>query len=149
MKIISLDKIYDTDIYNRARVIDEMSLSDFEDRLKIVIAANYSKETIEDWFKAIGIQYDSLMVTKNNVIYTVDGEELTLTELSHGERYLLFLMACKVTDDVVIAQSLLEVLGHRLRMVLYEQLYDYTNLIIATLNAYPPEYLIKFKVERV
>lgn len=149
MKIIRLDKLRHTDLYRRSRVIKEMSLKDFDDRLKIVEAAKHSNETMEKWFKAIGVQYDTLHVTKANVLYTVGDVELTLTELSHGERYLLFLIACKVTNDVIIAESLLEILGYRLRRVLYEQLRDYDNLIIATLNAYPPEYLIQYKVERV
>ena len=91
---------------------------------------------MEKWFKIIGIKYDSISINGNAILYKVGDKELGLSDLSSGERLILYLLACKVSDKPIVVQSLFERLGNRLEQVVYDNLLDYKSLTVILYNAY-------------
>lgn len=86
-------------------------------------------------FKIVGIKFDHINVMmKSCISYSVDGLDLTLADLSSGERFVLYLLACKKLKEEVLAIALFEVLGDRLMNVVYDYLTDYDSLIILLMN---------------
>lgn len=149
MRLVDFDNIKNIDIFNKAKVIKRATLTNYNDRIKILKAANYSTDIIKKWFNIIGIRFDTVIIEGNTISYIVDNNKLSLTDLSHGERYLLILLALKANNEKVIAESLFEVIGTKLRKVAVKNLADYENLLVITYNAYPPKELLPYRLEEL
>lgn len=149
MKIIRYDNIKDNKILNHADIIKRMDFTELDDRLKVLDAVNHSEEEARKLFDTIGIKYDSLRIGYGNIFYTIGEIELCLLDLSHGERYLMYLIVCSKTNEPVVAYSFLEILGAPLRKVVEKTLSNYENLIIVLFSAYVSDGLRQYKVEEI
>lgn len=62
--------------------------------------------------------------------------------MSSGERFVLYLIACKINNISVLAISLFERIGDRLMNMVYNELGDYDNLTVLWVNAsYPKSFM--------
>lgn len=86
-----------------------------------------SLDTIKNWFDTIGIDYDSISIENRSIIYCTSGNRMSLCDLSHGERFLLYILAGKSIEKRIIALGLFEILGSRLLEVAERNLKDYNN----------------------
>lgn len=136
MRIIKIQDIKDDSILLSKTVIDGVTFLIYQECLEVVQAANFELCTVEKWFKIIGIKYDSISINGNAILYKVGDKELGLSDLSSGERLILYLLACKVSDKPIVVQSLFERLGNRLEQVVYDNLLDYKSLTVILYNAY-------------
>lgn len=133
MKIIDIKNVDDS-IFQKNNLIKGVSFLDMEDCMFIYTASKGSISVIKSWFDKIGVIYDSIYFVGKMVVYTVQNVELTLSNLSSGERYILYLLACKNVNKKVIAVSLFERLGSRLEHVVYNEFKDYDFLVVITYN---------------
>jgi hypothetical protein len=149
MKIIYVDDIKDQSILKRIETINGVYFMDKEQCNVIISAANNSIDTLKEWFNIIGIQYDNIKIINENIVYTVNKKDLYLADLSSGERYILYLLACKQLNANIIAEGLLERLGNRLRNVVKEHLTNYSNLIVVYYNSYINSEFEKYAVKEI
>lgn len=117
-------------------IVDGVSFLDSKQTSLVYKACNGSKDTLCNLFHRVGIKFDDINILQEDYIsYCVNGEILPLSKLSSGERFVLYLVACKKTNTPVLAVGLFERLGNRLADIVYEELRDYANLIILWSNA--------------
>lgn len=117
-------------------VVNGVSFLDLKQIALVYKACGGNKEMLCDLFHRVGIKFDDINILQEDYIsYCVNGKMLPLSKLSSGERFILYLIACKVTDTSVLAVGLLERLGDQLMDVVYKELKDYNNLIILWVNA--------------
>lgn len=70
-------------------------------------------------FHQIGVKFDKIQIMEEGYIaYSVNGKVLSLSKLSSGERFILYLLACKILNKKVLAIELFERLGKRLTDVI-------------------------------
>lgn len=135
MKIIKYQDIKDDGIFQKKEVISDINFLTSEEGMEVLQAANSDINTLEKWFYIIGIKHDSIKINGQQIVYSVGNVELSLAQLSSGERILLYLLACKVSNKPIIVKSLFERMGNRLENVVYNNLTDYENLTIILYNA--------------
>lgn len=133
MKILDI-KYVDDKLLNSESVKDEVLFLNSDECRFIYEASNGNITTVENWFKVIGIKHDNIYFTGKFLVYRKDGVDLTLPDLSSGERFVLYLLACKEVGRKVIALSLLERLGGRLEHIVYNEFKDDDFLTIITYN---------------
>lgn len=149
MKIVKYKDISDDSILQTMTVISGVTFLIKEQCMEVLNAADNSKDKLKQWFDIIGIKYDELNVEGKNINYIVNNTELSLSDLSSGERLLLYLLACKISNKPLVVKSLFERLGNRLEQVVFENLSDYTNLIVIVYNAYPKKEFEQFFVKEI
>lgn len=119
----------------KGEIVDGVSFLESDQMAIVYEACNGSKEKVAEMFKKIGIKFERINVVMRSCIsYSVDGIDLTLADLSSGERFVLFLMACKKLKEEVLAIGLFEILGDRLMDVVYEELRYYSGLTVLLFN---------------
>ena len=133
MKLINIKDVSDN-FLRQNYTINNVSFLDKDSCYFIYDSCNGDISVIKDWFNKIKIKHDSISFIGKFVVYTVDGEQLMLADLSAGERYLLYLLSCKYVNKCVIAKSLFERLGGTLEDFVYEEFKDYDNLTIIIYN---------------
>lgn len=150
MKIINNKYITNTQELLNYRVIDGISFLNRDDQKFIVDAANHNTDKIEEWFSIIGIKHDNISIMADNyVVYTVNNKTLMVSDLSSGERLLLYTLACReVNKQNIILKSLFERLGSRLTKVAEGILKDYNNVIVIWYNTRPLS-LKQFEVKEI
>ncbi|MCM1222807.1 MAG: hypothetical protein NC548_50955 [Lachnospiraceae bacterium] len=150
MKIINNKYITNTQELLNYRVIDGISFLNRDDQKFIVDAANHDIDKIKEWFNIIGIKRDDISIMADNyIVYTVNGKTLMISDLSSGERLLLYTLACReVNKQGIILKSLFERLGSRLTKVAEEVLKDYNNIIVIWYNTRPLS-LKQFEVKEI
>lgn len=110
----------------------------FNDKYEIDIILKACKKNVnilKEWFDIIQIKYDTLEIVGGRlVVYTVNGVELGLQDLSAGEQTLLYMLAYKALGNKLLVYGILERLGERLTKVLVEQFkeYDLTILMVGS-----------------
>lgn len=120
----------------KGEIVDGVSFLESDQIANVYKACDGDKEMVCDLFRRVGIKFESINVMlKSCISYSVNGVDLTLADLSAGERFLLYLLTCKVLKEEVLAVGLFEILGSRLMNVVYEELRDYENLTILLFNA--------------
>lgn len=118
-------------------VVNGVSFLDSDQIAFIYRVCDSNVPELSTMFNKIGIKFDKIQIMQEDYIaYSVDGKILSLSKLSSGERFILYLMACKKVDISVLAIGLFERLGKRLTDVVYEELRDYRNLIVLLSNVY-------------
>lgn len=148
MKIIRIDNIKDDTILQRMSYINGVTFLDIDQRKTVIDACNKDVNTLKSWFKIIKINYNDIVIHDNDVSYSVNNtSDLTLSDLSSGEKFLLYLLACKATEQPLIAAGLFERLGSRLEGVATNIIKDYDKLILIYYNAYLPMEIRQFEVE--
>lgn len=110
----------------------------FNDKYEIDIILKACKKNVDilkEWFNIIQIKYDTLEIVGGRlIVYTINGVELGLQDLSAGEQTLLYMLAYKTLGDKLLVHGILERLGERLTKVLVEQFkeYDLTILMVGS-----------------
>lgn len=135
MHIVNISDIKDDSILQKTNYINGIDFLDGDQCNFIVNAAENNIKTIESWFNILGIKYDNVYIINNNIRYTIGSSELSLSGLSSGERYLLYLLAGKKIEKQIVAGGLFERLGSKYAELVIEQFKDYNNLTIITYNA--------------
>lgn len=144
-KLINIEDV-DKDFLRRNYNIDNVSFLAMEDCSFVYNSCNGDMDAIRGWFDKIGIKYDSLSFVGELLVYSINGKQLLLSDLSSGERYLLFLLACKNVNRKVVALSLFERLGGRLEDLVYNEFKDYDNLTVIIFNfIIKPEFRYLYK----
>jgi hypothetical protein len=149
MRIVRIKDVKDDTVFQRMETLDEVNLTDWEERNTIFEACKGDINIITEWFNTIGIKYDSIEIRNNKIHYIINNIELDLFDLSHGERMLLYLIACKQFNKKVAIKGLFERLGTRLTNVVAETLLDYENLIIVLYNVNLDDCFEKYMVEEL
>lgn len=118
-------------------VVNGISFLDSDQVAFIYKVCNGNMLNLGTMFNQIGIKFDRIQIMQEDYIaYSVNNKTLSLSKLSSGERFILFLMACKKIDASVLAIGLFERLGKRLTDVVYNNLIDYNNLVVLLSNVY-------------
>lgn len=118
-----------------------------EEIMTIINACDHDEETLKDWINILGVNCQSVKILNVGIIFTVDNTDLLISELSSGERMILYIIACKKLNKKLVIHSLFERLGRRLRDVLDDVAYDYENLIVVLYNSGVTEKLRKCLME--
>lgn len=139
MKIIDIDNIKDSSVFGKQQNVNGVSFLNKSEIDIVLKAANNDVNTIRNWFDIINIRYDKLYLVAKMPVYIVDGEELFLSNLSSGERFLLYIIACKQLEMQIVAKGLFERLDSKLTPNIIELLRCYKNLTVITYNRYPIE----------
>lgn len=147
MKIVKYTDISDRKL-RTSNCIDGVTFL-LSDEHELVKEAAVNVETIKKWFDIVGIKYDNINMIGNRFIYNIGDKQMDLSELSSGERYIIYLLACKKLGKHVIAQGLFERMGSRLEGVIFNNLMDYENLIVVTYNAILTKEFKEYMVEEV
>lgn len=136
MRIRSID-CFDDYIKFNGIIVDGVSFLDSDQIALLYHAVNGNISELHTMFHQIGVVFDDIVTFREDYIsYSVKNHVLSLSKLSSGERFLLFLLACKKLNMMVIAIGLFERLGKRLINVVYDNLQDYNNLIILLVNTH-------------
>ncbi len=147
MKIIDVENIKDASVFRKTHTVDGITFLSIDECKVVLEASNNNLETIKKWFDLIGVKYDDININNGTYItYSVNKNVLQLADLSSGERYILYLMACKSLNKKVIANGLFERLCSRLQKVVCNELVDYDNLIVVYYNDFPiklKNYIVK------
>lgn len=140
MRIIDVENIKDSSVFRKTHTIDGVTFLNIDECNLVLEASNNNLDVIKGWFDLIGIKYQDIVINNgNHIIYFVNNHSLQLADLSSGERYILYLIACKKLKKKVIANGLFERLCSRLQKVVCNELADYDNLIVVYYNDYPVE----------
>mgnify|MGYP001129350366 CR=1 FL=1 len=119
----------------KGEIVDGVSFLVSDQIVNVYDACCGDIDKLINMFKIVGVKFDHINVMmKSCISYSVDGLDLTLADLSSGERFVLYLLACKKLKEEVLAIGLFEILGSRLMNVVYEELRDYENLTILLFN---------------
>lgn len=133
MKIVNFKNI-SNEFIRRNYVIDNVSFLSRDECTFIYNSCDKDINILKCWFDKIGIVYNNLFFIGDSVFYTIDNMQFCLSDLSSGERYLLYLMACKKVNKEVVALSLFERLGGALEDVVYNEFKDYNNLTVVVFS---------------
>lgn len=118
-------------------VINGVSFLDSDQVAFIYKVCDGDMSNLCSMFNQIGIKFDSIQIMQEDYIaYSVNNKTLSLSKLSSGERFILYLLACKKVDISVLAIGLFERLGKRLTDVVYDNFLDYNNLVVLLSNVY-------------
>ncbi len=149
MRIIDVEDIKDASVFRKTYTVDGITFLSLDECKVVLEASNNNLETIKKWFDLIGVKYDDININNGTYItYSVNKNILQLADLSSGERYVLYLMACKNLKKKVIANGLFERLCSRLQKVVCNELADYDNLVVVYYNDFPIE-LKEYIVEEI
>lgn len=148
MRIIRINDIKDITIFQRLHTVNNITFLQHE-QIHLVIDAANDVDTLKMYFDKVGIKYDDLMIAQGIIMYCVDGVWLPISELSGGERYILYLLACKKSELKVIAHGLFECLGDRLTNIALNEFSDYKNLIIVQYNYVLSGNMLKYVVKEI
>ena len=129
MKIIDIRYVDDSVFMNKS-VKNNVLFLNSDDCKFIYEASNGNIDVIKNWFNIIGVCYDDVYFIGKLLVYKVDDVVLALPDLSSGERFILYLLACKYVNKEVIVVSLFERLGSRLERVVYNEFKDYDLLTV-------------------
>jgi len=136
MHIRSIEHFSDYVSFN-GNVLNGVSFLDSDQVALIYNVCNGSALELNIMFNQIGVKFDDISIMREDYIaYSVNDKVLSLSKLSSGERFILFLMACKKMNSPVLAIGLFERLSKRLTDVVYNNFKDYDNLIILLSNVY-------------
>ena len=113
MHIVNISDIKDDSILQKTNYINGIDFLDGDQCNFIVNAAKNNIETIKSWFNILGIKYNSVYIINNSIRYTIENNELSLSDLSSGERYILYLLAGKKIEKPIVAGGLFERLGSK------------------------------------
>lgn len=149
MKYIHIKNIKDDSILQKRDFISSVTFIDSDTCNTVAEACSHGVNTLKSWFNTIGIEYTKIIIVHNTIRYVVDGIVLSLSDLSSGERYMLYLLACKQLHKELIAGGLFERLGSRLETVATNIVKDYDELTIIVYNAYIPKELKQFEVKEI
>lgn len=130
MKIVNFRPDNPEHIELMGKAIKDVTFNDFEDREFILKTAGYSEETLKEWFDIIGIKYDDIKIEGHNMLYTCGGNALYLTDLSHAEKYLLYIIAMQKCNKTLIVNGIREFMGSRICKVLDSVAGDYDKLTV-------------------
>lgn len=140
MKIISITKV-DESIYNNDAYIKHSLFSKEEDFHFVYEVSGGDISVIKAWMDKIWIKYDTVYFINERVMYTINGVELTLSDLGSGERMLLYLLACKAAKKELIIGSLFERMGGKYEYFVYDEFKDEDFLTVIIFNyIIPREY---------
>lgn len=148
MKIIDIQSISNDCIFQKVQTVNGISFLDSE-QIMIVLDAVANKNTIKGWFDKIGINYSDIKLYNNMIFYKIKNQWLPISELSSGEKYLLYLFACKQLKREVIALGLFERIGGRLESVVLKELWDYRSLTIVVYNVILPKEFAPYYVKEI
>lgn len=98
---------------------------------KVLEACKHDANKLREWFDTIQINYDSLEIIENNyIVYYINGEKLSLQNLSSGEQTLLYMLAYKELNEPILVWALLERIGKRLADIIVKQFKNYDLTIV-------------------
>lgn len=116
-------------------IIDGVTFLNSKEISLIYKACDGSISKLCTLFNSIGIEYDKIdIMQKSYISYSIGENNLSLSQLSSGERFLLYLLACRETNTEIVAVGLFERLGDRLTEVVYDELRDFNGLTILLAN---------------
>lgn len=147
MKIYMEDDFNINEFYDSYEIKKEIRLVSPIEIENILKACNNDKLVLKKWIRLIGVDCDDVMILYNNAMYRLDDKLLALSQLSSGQRIMLYIIACKKLEKKLVIHGLFERIGTYLRGVLDDVVYDYENLVILLYNSGPTEKLSKFMVE--
>ena len=101
------------------------------DVVRNCIALN-NEEILQRFFDIIGIKYTA--IHPKYLAYEVNGEMLTLADLSSGERDYLYALCCKYSNTPFILIGTLERFDLNHRKSFLNELIDYENGYVVTMN---------------
>jgi len=91
-----------------------------------------NEEILQRFFDIIGIEYTA--IHPKYLAYEVNGEMLTLADLSSGERDYLYALCCKYSNTPFILIGTLERLDLKHRRSFLKELIDYENGYVVTMS---------------
>lgn len=149
MRYIEVSDIKDDSILQRRDYINNVTFLDSDTCNIVIEACNSDLNILKLWFNKINIEYTDIFIVHNKIYYTIDDMTLCLSDLSSGERYALYLIACKQLHKDLIAASVFERLGRRLEAVVTSIVKDYDELTIIVYNAILPKELHQYRVKEL
>lgn len=147
MKIVNYDKISDK-VLRTSECVNGITFLSSEQN-DLIIETAKDADRLKQWFDRIGIKYENIDIIGSRFVYKVGDKQLDLSDLSSGEKYILYLMACKQVNKEIIAQGLFERLGSRLEKVVLENFADYDALTVVVYNALLPKEFKPYFVEEI
>lgn len=130
MRIINCDK-YDKLNFSEYTSFGKVYFNNKHEIDVVLTACRKDVNILKEWFDTIQIKYDTLEIIGDRlIIYTINGIDLGLQDLSAGEQTLLYMFAYKELGNKLLVRGLLERLGERLTKVLVEQFKDYDLTIL-------------------
>ena len=109
---------------------DGVTFLDADQRKTVIDACGKNVDILKNWFNTIKVNYNNWVIHDNDISYSINNaSDLTMSDLSSGERFLLFLLACKTLNMPLIAAGLFERTGNRLENIATNIIRDYDNLI--------------------
>lgn len=139
MKIINISDIKDDSIFLKKNYINGIDFLDSEQCQFVVNAAKNNITTIKKWLDLLSVNYDDAYFINGNIRYKVGNTELSLSDLSSVERYLLYLLAGREIEEQIIAGGLFERLGRKFERLVIDQFKNYEGLTVIIYNALLPE----------
>lgn len=129
MRVIKYINI-DTKEISQYKIVKNVDLLSSDQVDLILKSCNRDANVLRNMFNTVGIEYNDLLITNGTVLYKLDDKLYHISELSHGEKYMLYLLACKKFNLKIIADGILEILGNRLVRLFEQEFSNYTELIV-------------------